>query len=539
MDYNTAVNRDGPVNPPAGGSAHGFGTGAAAGAAATLVLFAFRFATGSPTPVEALAERLVRLLPYPVFAFILAALQHFAKPLGFVIAVATSLIGFGVGGMLYVRAVGETRWPRPFLGLAAAAVTWVSLTYIVLPIIEGQVLGVPLTTVISAPALPMAIGSLVYGFFLATLNRPKPVGIRTDRRISGLETAALRAMSRRDLFRRSALILLVAAAASRLGLRSEVVGARVAAVASGAAAVASAVLRLIKGMPPEVTPNGRFYQVSKNYPFDPTVDVAKWSLQVKGLVAKPLTLPYAEFVRSAPSVERYQTLECISNEVGGDLIGNARWKGIRVRDILALTEIRPGSTAIVWHSADGYFESVPLAVALDPESLLAYEMNGAPLPQQHGAPVRVLLPNRYGTKQPKWLTGIEAANSEVTGYWEHWQHQRFGTQAIVKTSSAFSVEVTDGGVVRFGGWAFAGSRGIARVELSADRGETWFQAAVKDGLAANTWQFWSAEWTPPAPGEYALQVRAVDGSGMMQRGSLRRLPDGAEGYHEIRLHVGG
>lgn len=531
VDHNRPINRDGRHR------LGGFGTGVAAGIALILVFFAYRFATGSPTPVEALAERLVRLLPYPVFAFILASLQHFAKPLGFVIAVATSLIGFGVGGMLYVRAVGETRWPRPLLGLAAAAVTWVSLTYIVLPIIQGPVLGVPLTTVISAPALPMSIGSLVYGFFLATLNRPKPVGITTDRPISGLETAvALRALSRRDLFRRSALILLVAAAASRLGVRSEVVGTRVAAVASGAAAAASAAFRLLKGTPSEVTPNGRFYQVSKNYPFDPTVDVAQWSLQVKGLVAKPLRLSYAELVRSAPFVERYQTLECISNEVGGDLIGNARWKGIRVRDILALTEIRPGSTAIVWHSADGYFESVPLAVALDPESLLAYEMNGAPLPQQHGAPVRVLLPNRYGTKQPKWLTGIEAANSEVTGYWEHWQHQRFGTQAIVKTSSAFSVEVTDGGVVRFGGWAFAGSRGIARVELSADRGETWFPAAVKDGLAANTWQFWSAEWTPPAPGEYAVQVRAVDGRGMMQRGGLRRLPDGAEGYHEVRVH---
>jgi DMSO/TMAO reductase YedYZ molybdopterin-dependent catalytic subunit len=309
----------------------------------------------------------------------------------------------------------------------------------------------------------------------------------------------------------------------------------VATAAAGAAAAASAAFRLIRGMPPEVTPNGRFYQVSKNYPFDPMVDTATWSLQVKGLVAKPLTLSYAEFVRSGPPVERYQTLECISNEVGGDLIGNARWKGVRVRDILAPAQIRPEATAIVWRSADGYFESVPLAVALDPESLLAYEMNGEPLPQKHGAPVRVLLLNRYGTKQPKWLTGIEAANADVAGYWEY---QRFSKQAIVKTSSAFSVEMRDGGVVRLGGWAFAGRRGISGVELSADGGATWFPAAVKQALAVNTWQFWSADWKPPAPGEYALKVRAVDGRGALQRGARRRLPDGAEGYHEVRFHFG-
>jgi DMSO/TMAO reductase YedYZ molybdopterin-dependent catalytic subunit len=525
VDYNRAIHRNAAMNRGAGHWARGFGTGVTAGVTVTLVWFVYRFATGMPTPVEALAERMVRMLPYEVFALILANLQHLAKPLGFGVAVVASLIGFGVGGLLYARAAWESRWPRLGLGLIAAMVTWIALT------------------VVSAPALPMAIGSLVYGLLLAALNQPTQVGIGRRRPDPDLESpatvrsdtnAVLGLMSRRDLFRRSALILLVTAAASRLGVWSDAVGARVATVASGAGDVTSAVFRLIRGMPLEVTPNRRFYQISKNYPFDPVVDVAKWSLQITGLVAKPLTLSYAEFVRSAPSVERYQTLECISNEVGGDLIGNAKWKGVRVRDILALAEIRPGSTAIVWRSADGYFESVPLEVALDPESLLAYEMNGEPLPQKHGAPVRVLLLNRYGTKQPKWLTSIEVANSDVTGYWEH---QRFSKQAIVKTSSAFSVTVRDGGIVRFGGWAFAGSRGISRVEVSADGGNTWFPATVKDALAVNTWQFWSAAWKPPAPGEYAFKVRAVDGRGTIQRGGRRRLPDGAEGYHEVRLHI--
>jgi DMSO/TMAO reductase YedYZ molybdopterin-dependent catalytic subunit len=510
VDHHGGINRSGALNRAAGHWARGFGPGFTAGIAVTLVLFAYRAATGVPTPVEALDERMVQLLPYPLFAFVLANLQHLAKPFGFMMAVLTSLIGFGAGGMLYARIGGESRRPRFVPALVTAAVTWVFLT-----------------TVVSAPALPMAIAGLVYGFLLAELSGPERV--RADSNV------VFGSMTRRALFRRSALVLLVAAGISRLGAWSDAAGTRAASVAAGAAAAASAAFRLIRGMPPEVTPNGRFYQVSKNYPFDPTVDVATWSLQVKGLVARPLALSYAEFVRSAPPVERYQTLECISNEVGGDLISNARWKGVRVRDILALAEVRPESTAIVWRSADGYFESIPLEVALDPESLLAYEMNGEPLPQKHGAPVRVLLPNRYGTKQPKWLTSIEVADAGAAGYWEH---ERFGKQAIVKTGSAFSVEVRDGGVVRFGGWAFAGRRGILGVELSGDGGTTWFPAAVQDALAVNAWQFWSAEWTPPAPGEYAFKVRAIDGRGAIQRGERRRLPDGPEGYDEIRIHVG-
>jgi len=538
VGHNRTISPNETMSRRAGHWARGFWAGVAAGAAATLALFAYRVAAGTPTLVEALSERMVRLLPYPVFALILANLGELAKPLGFLAAVATSLIGFGVGGMLYARAAEKRRWRRPRSGLIVAAVTWAFLTYVFLPVIDGAMLGVPLATVVSAPALPIAVGSVVYGLLLAA-------GIRNDRRGhgAGLPAAARNGsgaiqgvMSRRALIRRSALSLLVAAAASRLGTWSDAVNSRVMTVASGAGAAASTVFRLIAGMPPEVTPNGRFYQVSKNYPFDPSVDVGRWSLEIKGLVATPRTFSYAEFVRSAPSVERYQTLECISNEVGGDLIGNARWKGVRVRDILTLAGIRPEAAAIVWGSADGYFESVPVEVALDPGSLLAYAMNGAPLPMKHGAPVRVLLPNRYGTKQPKWLTSIQAANSEVTGYWEHWQRARFGTQAIVKTTSAFIVTARDGDAVRLGGWAFAGSRGISRVELSADGGTTWFPATVKDALAVNAWQFWSAAWAPPSPGDYSLKVRAVDGSGGIQPGTWRRLPDGAEGYHEIRIH---
>jgi DMSO/TMAO reductase YedYZ molybdopterin-dependent catalytic subunit len=346
---------------------------------------------------------------------------------------------------------------------------------------------------------------------------------------AGGSLASRDAGTRRDVLRRSALVLAAAAAGARWATWIESAASRVAAAAGQAFA-------LVKGMPTEVTPNGQFYQISKNF-FDPTVDVGKWTLEVKGLVAKPLKLTLEEFKKAAPSVERYQTFECISNEVGGDLIGNAKWKGARVKDILALAEVQPGAKTVIWHAADGYTESIPLDIATDPLTLLAYEMNGEPIPQKHGAPVRVLLLNRYGMKQPKWLTSIEVANHDYTGYWEE---QGWSKEALVKTNSAFRVEQTSGGTFALGGWAFAGNRGISKVEVSADDGKTWFPAAVKDPLGANCWQFWSAEWKPPAKGDYALKVRAFDGSGKPQPvGPKPTLPDGGEGYHAVRVHFTG
>ncbi|HLW47339.1 MAG TPA: molybdopterin-dependent oxidoreductase [bacterium] len=528
----------------------GFWTGVLAGAGATLVLFVSRAAWGIPMPQEALGERIVRMLPDAVFTLLLAELQHLAKPAGFALAVALSLAGFGAGGALYACVAGRSRRPVPFLGLVAAAGTWLVLADIVLPLLEGGTLGEPLTIVV--PAGPwLAIASAVYGLLLAYLRAPPhapdqarsqhPTRAVVEASMSRSDRARFPAASggtfgRRGLLRRSGLALVLASLASRVGTGSPPRRPRQAAVPSGARGAAPQPFHLIRGMPGEVTPSARFFQVSKNFPFDPVVDVAAWSLAITGRVATPLRLSYAQFVAAAAPVERYQTLECVGNPVGGDLIGTARWKGVRVRDLLSLAGVRDSATAIVWRSADGYSESVPLSVAMDPESLLAYAMNGRPLPRQHGAPVRVLLPNRYGMKQPKWLTAVEVAEAGSLGRWER---LRFTNPAIVKISSACLAETQRVGTVQLGGWAFAGRRGIANVEISADGGATWLAAAVKPALGESCWQFWSAEWTPPGPGEYLVTVRARDGTGTLQPGRRRRMPDGAEGYYELPVRVRG
>ncbi len=489
-----------------------FAAGAAAGAAGTLAAFALRIVGGAPTPDEILAQWFVGRLPFPVFAWLLAALQHAAKPLAFALTVAATLMGCGLGGLAYGRGIRAPRHRSRFAQASAAAVGAAALGAVVVLSLRGV-----LSAAVVAPALPLAVGAALYGLLLARwIPGTAPARIPGTGTLSGEPVGAAR-VARRRLLRHSALLV--------TGLAAAVLIVRRIARAPAAA----------RGLPPEVTPNDQFYQVSKNYPFDPTVDRATWSLEVGGLVAAPLTLSYAEFLRAAPPVECYRTLECISNEVGGDLIGNAKWKGIRVRDVLALAGVRPTATTVVWRSADGYRESVPLAAAMDPDALLVYEMNGAALPQKHGAPVRVLLPNRYGMKQPKWLTAIEVSRLDIMGYWER---QGLSKAAIVKTQSAF-LEAAPGALVSLGGWAFAGRRGIARVEISADGGTSWIPASVSAPLDTNCWQFWTAAWRAPGPGEYTLTVRAADAAGVYQAGRFRRLPDGAEGYDAVRVHVSG
>ena len=521
----------------------GFGAGVVAGVAALLVLFVYRYLTGMPTLPEALAERMIRLLPYQLFAFILAKLQHLAKPLGFVMAIITILIGFGVGGVLYARLFRRSRGPRVMPAAVTALVTWLFLTFVFLPFIEGGALGVPLTVMISHPGAPMALASSVYAVLLVLLAgvprgdhtlRSDVIGLTFQggqpfvRPSKGEPPAPRQSMSRRHVLQRSAVTLLCAVAGSR-------VIAVIGSAASHVAAAAAQVFTLLKGMPAEVTPNGQFYQISKNF-FDPTVDVAKWSLEVRGLVGKSLKLSLDEFKKAAEPVERYQTFECISNEVGGDLISNAKWKGVRVKDILALADVKPGAQTVIWHAADGYTESIPLAVAQEAETLLAYEMNGEPIPQKHGAPVRVLLLNRYGMKQPKWLTAIEVSDKEYKATQGYWEQQGWDHEAFVKTNSAFRVETKDGAALALGGWAFAGNRGISTVEVSADDGKTWMPAAVKPPLAENTWQFWSLLWTPPHPGNFSLKVRATDGKGSPQPAQPKpTLPDGGQGYHTVSV----
>jgi hypothetical protein len=259
---------------------------------------------------------------------------------------------------------------------------------------------------------------------------------------------------------------------------------------------------------------------------------------VVGNVEHPFTLSYDQLL-DLDAIEQVRTLECISNPVGGDLISTAVWTGVRMRDLLARAQPKASSYDVVLTSVDGYQDSFPIAKAMEPDTFLAYLMNGKTLPQEHGYPVRALVPNIYGMKNVKWLTEIKVETFDFKGYW---QEQGWDDTATVNTNARIDVPGStvrwSGGEVSIAGIAFAGSRGIQKVEVSLDQGKTWSDATLETPAGPITWVRWVVRWTPAGPGPATLWARATDGRGDVQTPVLREpYPDGATGYDRVNLSV--
>ena len=290
----------------------------------------------------------------------------------------------------------------------------------------------------------------------------------------------------------------------------------------------------IAGLTPEVTANGRFYVVDEEI-IDPDVDAATWRLGVDGLVSRPLNLTYEELTHM-PAVERYQTLECISNPVGGELISTSKWVGVPLPEILARAGVGSEAVEVVFRSSGGYSDSLSVEQAMDESTLIAFGMNDHALPRAHGFPARLLSIGTYGMKNPKWLTGIHIVGRPYQGYWEQ---RGWSKRAIVKTESRFDTPrtgSTERGAVSLAGIAFAGKRGISRVEVSTDGGRVWNPARMKRPLSPDAWRLWVYRWDAQGRGQSTILVRAYDGQGIVQtRQAAAPHPDGASGYHAIRV----
>lgn len=284
-----------------------------------------------------------------------------------------------------------------------------------------------------------------------------------------------------------------------------------------------------------ITPNDEFYVVSKNL-LDPTVDVSRWELEMTGHVRQPKTWTY-DAVRALPGETRAVTMECISNGIGGNLISNARWQGVSLQTLLAQTGgALPAAKHVVFFSADGYAASLPLADLLQARTLLAYDMNGVPLPQRHGFPLRAVVPGRYGEQSAKWVTRIELTDTDYKGFYQSqgWSAGEVAINTRIDTPRG----QTPLGPVTVAGIAYAGIRGISRVEVSTDGGATWSTATLQPPLSDQTWVFWTWIWNPPAKGTYALVARATDGIGAVQIATDRgTVPDGATGLYRAKVVV--
>jgi DMSO/TMAO reductase YedYZ molybdopterin-dependent catalytic subunit len=285
-----------------------------------------------------------------------------------------------------------------------------------------------------------------------------------------------------------------------------------------------------------ITPNADFYLTSSRG--EPAVDAAKWSLVVDGLVEQPLRFTYDE-VRKLPPYETTLTLECISNSVGGNAIGNARWRGTLLKPLLDRARAKPSAVYAVLYGAEGYTTGIPLERILRPENFLAYEMNGERLPRQHGFPLRIFLPGKYGMKQPKWLTRIEFVDKEYLGYWEY---QGWSNNAERQTQSVID-DPGDGARISGGnfvitGYAVADESGVSRVEISADGGQTWQPVEIFSNPSPYVWAFWKYVWANPPQGKHTLTVRATDGRGQVQTAArASEWPSGATGYHSVTVNV--
>jgi DMSO/TMAO reductase YedYZ molybdopterin-dependent catalytic subunit len=286
-----------------------------------------------------------------------------------------------------------------------------------------------------------------------------------------------------------------------------------------------------------VTGNDNFYRIDTALVV-PRVDPDSWQLRIGGRVRNPFTIDFADLL-SRPMVERYVTLACVSNPVGGGLIGNARWLGVPVAELLAAAEPEPGADQVVSRSVDGWTCGTPTAVLTDGrDALLAVGMNGQPLPLEHGFPVRMVVPGLYGyVSACKWITEIELTSFD--DYDAYWVPRGWSAQAPIKTQSRIDTprgRVSAGAVV-VAGVAWAQHRGISRVEVQVDGG-AWQEAELADTVSADTWRQWSWRWEDAAAGEHQLAVRATDTTGQIQPGERSSAaPDGATGWHTVQVEV--
>jgi DMSO/TMAO reductase YedYZ molybdopterin-dependent catalytic subunit len=298
-----------------------------------------------------------------------------------------------------------------------------------------------------------------------------------------------------------------------------------------------------------VTPNDQFYRIDINV-IAPSVDSSAWRLKLHGLVRNPMTLDYNQLL-ALPSIEEYATLECVSNEVGGDLMSTALWKGVKLRDLLSLAGVGPGADYVVFTCFDGYDVGIPLDKAMGDGTILAYVMNGETLPKDHGYPVRAIVPGLYGMMNAKWITDIELVSGIHNGFW---QRRGWTNTAAYQTSSwtvtpgdsglrdrfSLPLNLTDvaGSPIAVVGVAFAGDRGIQKVEVSTDRGNSWQPASLHDPLSKYTWVFWKFDWNPKSSGFYQIMVKATDGTGAVQVATMADpFPDGATGLQVVDVKV--
>lgn len=491
--------------------------GAIAMLAMLTVIVVARSLVDAITLLDTIADALLLALPIGVFAWLLDLFGQHAKTLLLVgLVLACILIGIWLGGLFARQTRKEPNSARTRASVYSGVLFVLSLTFIYL-FLEGRTPGAFADGGFMRTAYVLAVAWVVFGIvLLGGLTLLRRAEVDTERE------------DRRSFLAWGAMAVLALAGVAIVGRDIDRV-ARRKVTASGPTGV----------LPPAITPTDSFYVISKNFSDPGNNRGQDWSIDVDGLVFNKLTLNQQDF-NALGGVTFVSTMLCISNTVGGDLIGTAEWTGVPLATVLEHAGVGDGAFKVKFEAVDGYTTAIPIERAMRPEPHIVWAMNGEPLPESHGAPVRMVIPGLYGMKGPKWLTKITVTEDDYMGYWE----QRDWTDAaVVKTMSRIDTpaarDVVSAGSVQIGGIAFAGTRGVSGVEVTVDDGETWHEAEIReepspDGLA---WVIWTYDWKA-TPGSHAIMVRATDGEGEVQTSErVSVLPDGASGWHRIEVGV--
>ncbi len=324
----------------------------------------------------------------------------------------------------------------------------------------------------------------------------------------------------------------------RARMRAEREAVRLPAASRPLAAPAASTSLNVRGLSPLVTPNADFYRIDTALAI-PQVELSGWRLGIGGMVDRPLSLSFDDLL-AMDLVEADVTIACVSNEVGGQLIGNARWLGVPLALLLERVGVQPGAGQIVGQSVDGWTGGFPTQAAFDGRNaLVAVGMNGEPLPIEHGFPARLIVPGLYGyVSATKWLSRIRLVTWE--GFDGYWIPRGWSKEGPIKTQSRIDVPARFGaipaGPTAIAGVAWAPRRGISAVEVQIDEGR-WQPAPLAGELHADTWRQWALQWDA-TPGIHRIRARATDGTGETQtEASAPVIPNGATGYHTIRVTV--
>ena len=520
-----------------------FFTGLIAGVLATLVFYVVNELTALPYPPEAIYQVLINPVPGSIQSVAVDNLRQYAKysALAFASAVFAGLYGVVAVGLESLSMRKISKWPL----IASGTLIMTAL---------GLALDVPSASSVSILSTATGWGlvavlaiviNLGYSFYMVANLKVGPPMI--------VQPTAKMQPTRRTLLKRvglGAVGIVAVYLAVRFGLELysgqpiiqsgtpiPVNTEQVTVAVTGAPEVFSDP-RIADLVASEVTDTRIFYRVDIDG-IPPQLNFDTWMLNVTGRVTKELTITKSDLL-AMPSISQYATLECVSNTINppGALISNGKWTGVPLSTVLNQAGLTSDAAYIIFHCAEGYTVGIPVQRALEPGALLAYMMNDQPLPPEHGFPLRAIIPGLYGMMNAKWITGIEASNSAYLGYW---QERGWTNDARIKTTSIIyypSAGARVSGALPIAGVAFAGERGISKVEVSTDGGKTWNTATLKTPKSPYSWVLWAYMWTPTTSGTQTIVVRATDGASELQDPTATQtFPDGATGDNSIQVNV--